>query len=234
MERKEKCLRHVDVYIHNLVVTKDELREHEKDYKTIQLRLEMALKLAKKYENLLTETQQKLINSKIPESPKKEVDWLPLRAPETMKTLTKDDKALNFYQKLSKENQQKFDDLQRMIFYHWFAEQKDKLIRSYTVDRQDKEEESLPKRPELLLFKDTENIESLISSRIAMLALKQQNFEVDDESLAAWRVIAIKQLDAEQNQSLGKKKVEEIEKGEVERRKAVRKWIARENGEEMD
>lgn len=197
LDFKEECLKRIHHYIQKLTVTIDALDKREKDFDAIQMRLALALKLAKKYEHLLTATQQEQVNLRIPEDPMKEDedDQLTLKVPDEIEKPPKDPTVLKFYQSLSNDKKQKFDNLHRKIFYNTFAKYKEEIIRNYTVN---KEDASLPKRPEFLLFNDKENFESMIASRVALLALEEQFADIDDESLNSWRMTALLHLEIEQ------------------------------------
>lgn len=228
-EDKDAAFHNISVLIHNLAVTKDELNEHEQDCKMIQIRLSLAFKLAKKYEHLLAKAQQTLINARIQLKQPAVVNKPIMKpwAPEVMHIPEKDPKALQFYEQLSQENKKKFDDLHRRVFYQEFGGAVEDLKRSYKENRGNKEDHQLPNHPKLLVFDDKMNLESLIASRMVILAF-QENVEVNDESLNALREAAVKQLEVEHMKILKAKNVED--KNETQRQGNVQRWKIRQKG----
>lgn len=222
------CLNRINVYLYKLLTKETELDARDEERRTIQMKVSLAFQIAKKYEIFLTDSQRDVINLRT----RTEVDtatnndWLPIRAPDTMKSPAKDAETSKFYENLSKEMKKKFDDLQRLVFYLNFGQHIDAIKNDKTG--------ALPIDPTVFLFKDKETYESSIASRTAMLAVEQQNFFIDLETLFDWRESAVNQLEDEQLKLLGENEVKEIKKGEIERLKSVKKWIDEQKGEESD
>lgn len=229
MDPKDEAaaLEEIDICLKNLNITRNALNEKDEDYKSIMLRLQIAFKIAKENEHLLTEAQRQLVDVRIQEENQTTTsidDWLPIQVPDTSVMPTKDEIALSFYEKLSEENKVKFDKLHRFLFYCSFAHhievfQKEIHHPDNTFDH------PFPRNPECIIFSEKGKFDSLLTSRMAILALKAKRFVIDKDTFIPIRSTAIQQLEEEQMKALGNENVQQFIEGEVELRNSVDEWI---------
>lgn len=182
----------------------DNLTDNDQDYQSIMSRMNIAFKVAKKYERFLIERQVIEINLKLGiEEVKDEKTW-PL---EDLVIPQKDSRALEFYQNLSEENKQEFENLRRLFFYDFFAHLKLKAEKIYKV-KSGCAQDTLPRAMYQFIFKNTADFEALIASRMAEKALKQDNFELNPELISEWRVAALTQLQTEETEAYKEEKLQ--------------------------
>lgn len=220
----------INVYVQKIEEARNILTKEDTNYKLVKLRLKGAFLLAKKNEHLLSEAQRELVNSRlglneVPEVvPENDQDWLPQRAPDLMLMPPKDARAVQFCSQLSIEDQVKFEELRRLVFYLAFT----RFIESMQkVNRrnENKFDHPMPQFRERLLFKDYREVEALIASRIAMIFFSNEDEVFSYDVLTECRYLAVNKLEKEQLKDLGVRKEQKIKFEEFKRRIGIKKWV---------
>jgi hypothetical protein len=211
-----------------LNVIQDQLKEDEENYEGIKKKLRVAFEVAYKNRSVLTQAQRDLVNRRI-DADKTMIatvaDWIPDRAPEEMEIPEMDPKALQFYQKLSTEDKQKFDDFRRMSFFLICGQHKINVAKHQALPKENN-------RKDFLLFPGKAKRDGVLASRMAMLALKQKQLLMfDEQNVADFLNKALEQFEKEHKPILEAEQVREIKKQEIERR---RRNFQRQKGNEFD
>lgn len=178
-------------------VARKVLRKQENNSKLVKIKLEEALMLANEHKHMLSEAQRFQQN----QVAAKEPDWLPIRAPAAMSIPPQDLKAVQFSSQLSPENQKKFEDLRRAIFYIFCMQH----VENIDVKKMDfnKVLQPMPKFRNKILYSDGRiKMEGKIASRVVMNFFAAGDFDLEDNFLKEARWLATSQINREQMEAM--------------------------------